>query len=349
MSNIFLLLFLILFIIILILIKNKNNFAIPRNIGFCENQLGFRGTSVSTFDYAYFNEKILGNKSYIFYDEFNKVNHNDIIDKYKRHFQVYGLNLKKQFQEIDKYIQKLDIDTLYIIRAGKVLPLSKIARNCVHCVFNTYSPHGDVYASITPWTRGNNGKYPVVPHMINLPNHSLDMREELNIPQNATVFGGYGGEGNFDIQIAHRAVEKVAKANPNIYFLFAGFKNKFADNLPNVIRIYEPIINLDEKVAFINTCDAMLWARSGGEEMSLAMGEFSSKNKPIIATKLVKWGKGHVHLLGKKGIWYTDENSLINILQTFDKNKAKKKDWNAYKDYTPEKVMKIFNDVFLQI
>ena len=35
--------------------------------------------------------------------------------------------------------------------------------------------------------------------------------------------------------------------------------------------------NLNKKVEFINTCDAMLWARSGGETFGLSIGEFSSK------------------------------------------------------------------------
>lgn len=60
--------------------------------------------------------------------------------------------------------------------------------------------------------------------MINLPKHNRHMRDKLNIPSNAVVFGGYGGSDNFSINCAQKAVFNVAKNNPNIYFLFANFK-----------------------------------------------------------------------------------------------------------------------------
>ena len=76
------------------------------------------------------------------------------------------------------------------------------------------------------------------------------------------------------------------------------------------------------------------------------MGEFSIKNKPIICTNIGY--PGHVHKLGKQALWYNNENDLRNILLDFDRNEMKKKDWNAYKDDTTEKVMDKFNEVFIQ-
>ena len=38
-------------------------------IGFWTNQLCERGSEIALFDYAYYNQKILGNKSYIFYEK----------------------------------------------------------------------------------------------------------------------------------------------------------------------------------------------------------------------------------------------------------------------------------------
>jgi hypothetical protein len=55
----------------------------------------------------------------------------------------------------------------------------------------------------------------------------------------------------------------------------------------------------------------------------------------------------HVHLLGDKAIWYNDTITLYNILINFNPEIEKNKDWNAYKEYTPEKVMEIFNNVYL--
>jgi len=76
-------------------------------------------------------------------------------------------------------------------------------------------------------------------------------------------------------------VYNIAQNNPNIYFLFANFY-KFCQDLPNIIFL-PMITNLYEKVEFINTCDAMLWARQRGETFGSAIAEFSTLNKPIIA------------------------------------------------------------------
>jgi len=312
------------------------------NIAFWDNYLCERGTTVSLYDYAYYNQTILNNNSYIFYNKTSKGNVSTIIEKFNKKFVVNGVN---DFSEVDALLVKHNITHIYIIKSGENDGrISKVAKNCIHCVFNCSQPHGDIYTSISSWVNGNNGQFPVVPHMINLPIHKNNMRKKLNIPENATVFGGYGGANNFSIQFVHKVVYMVAMKNPNIYFLFANF-NKFCPDLPNVIHL-PAIIDLDEKVEFLNTSDAMLWARQDGEVMSISMGEFSTLNKPIICMNIGY--PGHVHLLGEKAIWYSDANSLFKILVNFDKEEERNKDWNAYKDYTPEKVMNIFRDVFLK-
>jgi hypothetical protein len=106
--------------------------------------------------------------------------------------------------------------------------------------------------------------------------------------------------------------------------------------MPNIIHLGK-IIDLDEKVEFINTCDAMIWGRSDGETFGLSMAEFSIRNKPVITTKC--GANGHLHLLKEKGIWYNQIN-LKYILTNFNRVESQKMDWNAYKEYTPEKVMK---------
>ena len=56
----------------------------------------------------------------------------------------------------------------------------------------------------------------------------------------------------------------------------------------------------------------------------------------------------HFYLLGNKAMWYNNPNDLYNILLNFNPEVERTKDWNAYKEYTPEKIMKIFKDVYLQ-
>ena len=90
----------------------------------------------------------------------------------------------------------------------------------------------------------------------------------------------------------------------------------------------------------------MMWARKGGEVFSLSQGEFSFKNKPIICMN--SGYPGHTHLLKDKAMWYKDSSSLKHILLNFKELRDSKSNWNAYENYTPEKVMDIFNTVFIK-
>jgi hypothetical protein len=191
------------------------------------------------------------------------------------------------------------------------------------------------------------------------------LREELNIPEDATVFGRFGGEKSFDLNYAWRKIIGVAIDRPNIYFVFVN-TNNFLDNktkdlnLKNIIFLPRIIDEFPQyqKVKFINTCDAMIHARIIGEAFGIALGEFNIFNKPII-THASKRHNAHLTILGDKGIYYksnnpvADENlkydakDLYEILTEFDKEKAKEKDWRGYKEYTPENVMKKFKEVFI--
>jgi hypothetical protein len=312
------------------------------NIAFWDNTLCERGTTVSLYDYAYYNENFFGNKSFIFYLNTRIENNIKVIERFNERFVVHGVD---NFEEVDNYLIKYNITHIYIIKGGEIdSRLSKVAKNCIHCAFNCEQPHGDVYSVISPCVKGYNTTIPIVPHMINLPNDIHDdMRETLNIPKNAIVFGGYGGKDSFSIKFVQKIVYKVAKTNPNIYFLFANF-NKFCPIMKNIIHL-DTITDLKEKTRFINTIDAMLWARIGGESFGIAIGEFSSKNKPIIATK--NGYLSHANILKDKALWYSNNLDLTQILLNFDPIVEREKDWNAYKDYTPEKIMEIFKKTYL--
>lgn len=311
-----------------------------KTICFWDNQLCERGTTIALFDYAYYNQTLLKNKSIIMYNTSSSNNVSTVIDKFKSHFVVIGVN---DFSQVDKILLDNCIDIFYIIKSGEYDgKVSKVVKTVVHCVFNCSHPHGQIYASIAPWVKNNGGKYPHVPHMINFPESNDNMRSDLGIPENTVVFGRYGGYEQFDISYVHQIVYNVAKNNSNIYFLFVNTK-KFCPNLNNIIHL-DKIIDLESKANFINSCDAMIWARSDGEVFSLSQGEFSIKNKPIICTYSGYYG--HIHLLGQKAIWYK-ENTLEQILTSFDPKVESQKDWNAYKEYTPENVMQIFKKVFI--
>ena len=264
-----------------------------------------------------------------------------VLEKFNKHLETIPIS---HWSEVDSILVEKKCDILYVIKYGTINhQISKKIKTVIQCVFNcSYEhSHGDVYASVSPFVKGNlNGVFHVVPHMINLPEVSNNFRNIFNIPKEAIVFGRYGGYGQFDIPYVQRIVEKVAKNNKNIFFIFANTA-QFCEQLDNIIHMNK-IVDLEKKVQFINTCDAMIWGRSDGETFGLSIVEFSIKNKPVFATNC--GDNAHVHLLGNKGIWY-NESTLYDLLTNFKLDE--KKDWNAYREYLPEKVMQIFKTVFI--
>lgn len=309
-------------------------------IAFWENQLTLRGTTIACFDYAMGNKNILGNESIILYNTTLPFNDENVLKKFQAEFKVYGVT---HFSQVDEILLDEKCDMIYVIEGGNMYEMvSRVCKTVNHCVFSCEYPHGDVYSSIAPWVKGNNGKYPFVPHIMNLPDVNDDLRAELGIPESATVFGRHGGYEEFNIGYVKEIVYKVAVSHPNIYFLFMNTQ-PFCPELSNIIHM-SPIVDLVRKVKFINTCDAMIHAREMGEVFSCSMGEFAIRNKPIFSTQSGELG--HLHLMGDKAFWYT-HSTLQSMLISFDKTVESQKDWNTYKEYTPEKVMAIFKKVFI--
>lgn len=310
-----------------------------KTVLFFDQNLNERGTSIATYDYAHFNEEILGNKSIIatFADrgdhEYSSYN------KFKERFgKIYEVEVN--FKELEK----IPCDYVYNLKYGyNDGNLVNHAKNLVHVVFPSYEPHGDVYAYVSEWLAKTYNS-PFVPHMVNLPKTSLNYKSFLDINNETLVVGWIGGN-NFELEFAQKAVEQVAKERGrDIMFLFMN-QDTFC-HLDNV-RFFRGTTDQHEKVAFINTCDVMIHARERGETFGLAIAEFSSMNKPII-TYANSPERNHIEILGDTGIYYYDYNSLYNILSNFSKHDFRSGNWNCYQNYTPEKVMEQFNKIFLQ-
>ena len=304
-------------------------------IAFHSNQLGLRGTEVSLYDYAIGNRDILGNESIIISDAKADLT---TLDKFRAQFPVYLYN---DFSEVDKFLKQENIDAIYYIKAGfNDGKLVKNAKNLVHTVFKHNEPHGEVYAYISEWLSQemSDRKFDFVPHMINLPDHNLNYRTALGL-ENKLIFGWYGGD-NFEIPFARQAVIDIAKKRNDVVFLFMN-STPFS-NEPNIYFI-DSTYDLDEKVAFINTCDAMIHARERGETFGLSIAEFSSKGKPVI-TYGNSPERNHNMVLGDKGFYYSNYDELYTLLDNFIVPP-----WgcNCYQEFTPEKVMNKFKKVFL--
>lgn len=303
-----------------------------------------RGTSVASYDYAHYNEVLLGNKSII-------ISPLDMLCKcdeiaLKRFKERFDLRFYANLNELEQTIH--DCDVLYVIKYGKRDGVeSKRIRTVIHCVFDMTEPHGTVYAGVSRTLAAKFNQTLHVPHMIGLPpNYTKEnMRKSLGIPEHARVFGRYGGMDTFNLFFAYQVIQKVAQAYPNdIFFLFANTP-KFCDE-SNVIHI-DKIVSDYDKSRFINTCDAHLECGSLGHTFGLAMGEFSVNNKPIIAFLGPVWNTAHYEILQNKAIYFSGPEDFEKILVTFSPKEWESKDNNAYRDFSPERVMQIFKDVFL--
>jgi len=311
-------------------------------IAFHTNQLSRGGTEVAVYDYAYYNQTLLNNESFII-SKNRKENIPEIIKKFQKKFPLLLYN---DFSEVENLLDDNKIDVFYAIKAGEYDGVvSRGRKTVIHAVFGeTYQPHGKVYAYISEWLskQMNFGLNPWVPHIINLPEESENLRENLNIPKDAIVFGRYGGFGSFDVPFAPDVVKNIVNSRNDIYFLFA-FTKKFYEH-KNIIYI-DSVVDLKEKVKFINTCDAMLHARLRGETFGLACGEFSIKNKPVF-TYGASPEKCHIDILKDKAIIYYTPDGLFKKINNFIP--SPEKNWDAYSEnFNPESIMKKFKTVFL--
>lgn len=327
-----------------------------KTVLFFDEHLNERGCSVSTYDYAHYNEVILGNKSIIAsYKTAELTTYNKVKSRFNEVYLVNNFNELENIKCDYVYRQKFGYNDAKLVSSAK---------NLVHAVFPSYDPHGDVYAYISKWLalglkEGSikceftptpdpstiKGDIPFVPYMIDLPNHNNNFKEFFNIKSEELVIGWYGGINSFDgeLGIARQVVIDVAKKRKDIKFILMN-QEAFYD-AENIIFV-EGTTDLEQKVAFINTCDMMLHARGRGETFGLAIAEFSTLNKPII-TYGDSRERNHIMTLRDKGFYYYDYNSLYDILMNTQKSDIKEKEWNCYQEYTPEKVMDKFNNTFL--
>jgi glycosyltransferase involved in cell wall biosynthesis len=247
---------------------------------------------------------------------------------------------------VEDILKREKIDILYMRKAGENDgKCPKSVKTCIHAVFNKCDPHGSVYAYISEWlSEQQGGRYPFVPHILDLPLASGDLRAEFDIPKQAIVFGRLGGPDQFDIEFVHHAIIEALDRRHDIWFLL-GNTDRFYDH-PRLIH-YPPFCDEQLKRRFINSCDAMIHARRMGESFGLAIAEFSAANKPVITFKGGR-DKAHLKMLGDRALYYTDHDSLLPLLLGFDRSVAQG-DWDVYSQkFTPEKVMAKFKQVFIE-
>lgn len=170
---------------------------------------------------------------------------------------------------------------------------------------------------------------------------SESLRAELNIPDDAIVFGSMSGADEYSLEYVKQAVIDISN-NPefnNIYFVYLNIDPFGPSN--ERIKFLPGTSDMKYKRMFINTCDAMLYARKGGETFGLACGEFSICDKPVIA-RPGEHSKAHEVILGNDMIHHTNYNECYEIITNWNKYKKDVSN-NGYKFYSPAHAMSTFN------
>jgi len=321
------------------------------NIGFFVRHFTERGTEVSIYNYAKYNEDILNNKSYIICFNENKqknigfpterISYNKFISR----FQIIEINdicemsniiLEKNLSFF--YTQTHGGNDIYEFNNKNIWGECKTIK---HCVFDTTYPESDFYISISETLNNSyNTTVDVIPYIVDLPYFNENLRNELNIPNDSIVYGRYGGKDEFNLYFVYDAIVEYLNLNVNAYFLFMN-TNKFYEH-PRIIYL-DRNLDLYYKVKFINTCDVMIHAREMGETFGLAVAEFSLKNKPVITCNCGELE--HIKILGDKVIIYDSKESLLNIFNNIKNIIISRSDWNAYEYYTPINIMNIFKNM----
>lgn len=312
-------------------------------IAFHSEQLGIRGTEVALYDYAHYFEKLLKGKAFIIS---NKNADLTTLDKFRDRFEVFLYN---NFSEVPTYLSENNITHIYYIKAGFAdgKEVSN-AVNLVHTVFKLNQPHGQHYTFISKWLSktmtGDSNNY--IPHIVTLPDIKENYRTVLGIPEDAIVIGRHGGKEQFDIPFVYEAICEVVNTYSNIYFLFLN-TDRFCEEHPNIIHL-EPTWDLEKKTGFINTCDAMIHARSGGESFGLSIAEFLHQDKPVISCPLplTDTDANHIEMLGDFGKWYTNKEECIAEILSIQHKNHEGIYKNLVKQFAPELVMERFKNVF---
>ena len=307
-----------------------------KKIAFHSNQFSLRGTEVALYNYAKYNEEILNNKSVIF--TFPNSNM-DALDKFKNRFEVQI----RYWWEYESYLKENSFDFLYFTKMGNQDGYClETTPTLVHTVFRFNEPHGHKYFYISDWLAKDQGYSPEthsLPYICEkLPPPNENYREKLGISKDSTVFGCYAGTTEFNIEFVKESIRKIVNERDDIEFIFMNV-NQFVDH-PKV-KFLPGSWDLQTKSSFVNACDAMIHARSGGETFGLAVSEFAMENKPVITYEL-SGERAHIEILGERGIYYRNAEEVYNILTNL-KSYIKYNDYYLpYEDFSPEKIMNKF-------
>jgi hypothetical protein len=343
-----------------------------KTVCFHDNDACERGATLAVYDYADQLEKLYAGqfRSHIIFPRIrHKSSSAHALQRFESRFNVtYYESPQPGGAALPRHAIAVGCDALYMIKSGGMgaAPAYPSSFDCrlptaVHGVFE-FSKHGTTYAVLNPaMTRASRGgkvhewkRRLVVPHIVKPPpsevflsNNVKDLRVVYNISRSALVVCRAGARDTFDISFVHDAVQSLAIRFPRekLQFLFLNTANFVRLEHKKLIEtrqitFLKPTVDAIEKEAFFQACDVFLHARKEGETFGLAVAEFSIRNKPVITYggDTDPTATFHIDVLGNASFLYQNQRDVENIIASFLRDGIPKKNYDAFKQFSPENV-----------
>lgn len=266
-------------------------------------------------------------------------------------FQILKYNSSNIQNDLTQFYLTEPIKVFYLVTIGPQDPLAKVLKNlnlpfAVHVTGVSYDPWGSSYAYVSEWMSQHcsGGAVPFVPHIVELPSTEEDLKESIGIDPSSIVVGRLGGSYSWNIHFVNEVLMQSVRLREDLFFILVNvpfFPQYMTHPRIKVYGSFPFDQNLKRKL--INTCDAMLHARSEGESFGFAPAEFAICGKPVI-TYRHSTEKAHLDILREYALTYESPESLLSILLSLGRNQ--KVEWNRYTKYNSRDVIDKFCDVF---
>jgi GR25 family glycosyltransferase involved in LPS biosynthesis len=355
----------------------------PWQVAFDVQHFSVRGTEVAIYDYAHYNETILGNKSIVVCRRGvtgHPAHSNEIHQKFAKRFEIVEFNGKHE--GLLEIFRNRGINVWYQLRGGNRNPddteihwsFSGVNR-IVHCVFLLDKPYGNVYLPISSsvYVSGQNTEMMqrlnhYIPHVVDCfcftsPNemeiqktNRSNFRMKFQIPEDALVLGRHGGRETFDLPFVWEAIPEILQ-DQKIYMVLV--HTDIPESMKNFkstqLIVIESIVSKQDKLEFLDGCDVLLHARAAGETFGLAVAEFAARGKLVLTNTAMSspFFDFHHQILQNRAFYYSNKTTLLSqihilkSLPTHELQKRQNETRTAYLPFAPESVMNLFKKHFL--
>lgn len=321
-----------------------------KKIIFHINQLCERGTTTATREMAIYSQKLIPNtQSFIMYRTDGEFKNNDEVRNQLTNDGIELLPYSIRDNSFRNIISFINPDLFYRLYSGDSQTRANSGvKEFNHAVFPIEDKGTDAY--ISSWlsdhmkTKGidkpflNHIVFPPKPHI----NAREGMRNWLNIPQDAFVFGRIGGYDSFDISFVRGIIDNITEKRDKVFFILINTQPFPCDR--KRVLFLDKIIDNQTKSNVISACDAMIHARARGETFGISCAEFLSQGKPVLT-----WDgsreRAHIDVINSSGrgedMLYNSENLLEKMENMID-NPFTVDVQQALDEFSPNKVIEKF-------